>query len=62
MAGVVAALFCCTEPGLDDVTNVVTAFDPDQEIAWTVRGRFSLGHVYRYHLEPINARTLVTAH
>ena len=49
--------------GLYDVTNVVTAFQADREIAWTVtaRGR-GLGHVYGYRLEPIDAGTLVTTY
>ncbi len=48
--------------GLYDVTNEVTAFEPDREIAWTVKGRFNLGHVYGYQLEPIDAGTLVTSY
>jgi hypothetical protein len=50
------------ELGLYDVTNEVTAFEQDREIAWTVKGRFNLGHVYGYHLEPIGAGTLATAY
>jgi hypothetical protein len=50
------------ELGLYDVTNEITAFEPDREIAWTVRGRFNLGHVYGYQLEPIDAGTLATAY
>ena len=41
------------ELGLYDVTNEITAFEPDREIAWTVKGRFNLGHVYGYRLEPV---------
>ena len=50
------------ELGLYVVTNEVTAFAPDREIAWTVRGRFNLGHVYGYRLEPIEQGTLVTSY
>jgi hypothetical protein len=50
------------ELGLYDVTNEVTAFEADREIAWTVKGRFNLGHVYGYRLEPIDAGTLVTSY
>ncbi len=50
------------ELGLYDVTNEVTAFQPAREIAWTVKGRFNLGHVYGYRLEPIDAGTLVTSY
>jgi hypothetical protein len=50
------------ELGLYDVTNEVTALEPDREIAWTVKGRFNLGHVYGYQLEPTGAGTLVTSY
>ena len=50
------------ELGLYDVTNEITALEPDREIAWTVRGRYNLGHVYGYRLEPIDAGTLVTSY
>jgi hypothetical protein len=50
------------ELGLYDVTNTVTAFEANREIAWTVRGRFNLGHIYGYRLEPIDAGTLVTSY
>ena len=50
------------ELGLYVVTNEVTAFVPDREIAWTVKGRFNLGHVYGYRLEPIEQGTLVTSY
>ncbi len=49
--------------GLYDVTNVVTAFEADREIAWAVTGggrRY--GHVYGYRLEPIEQGTLVTSY
>ncbi|HEY0937865.1 MAG TPA: polyketide cyclase [Trebonia sp.] len=50
------------ELGLYDVSNEITAFAQDREIAWTVLGRFNLGHVYGYRLEPIEAGTLATAY
>src|SRR6201986_466185 len=50
------------ELGLYDVTNEVTVFEQDREIAWTVKGRFNLGHVYGYKLAPIDAGTLVTSY
>ncbi len=50
------------ELGLYDVTNEITAFELDREIAWTVRGRFNLGHVYGYRLQPIAAGTLATSY
>jgi Polyketide cyclase / dehydrase and lipid transport len=50
------------ELGLYDVTNEITAFEPAREIAWTVKGRFNLGHVYGYRLDPIDAGTLVTSY
>ena len=48
--------------GLYDVTVEILTFEPDREIAWTVRGRFNIGHVYGYRLEPIEAGTLVTSY
>jgi hypothetical protein len=48
--------------GLYDVTVEIVAFEPDQEIAWTVRGNFDIGHVYGYRLEPIPDGTLVTSY
>jgi hypothetical protein len=50
------------ELGLYDVTNEITAFEQDREIAWTVKGRFNLGHVYGYRLEPIDAGTMATSY
>jgi hypothetical protein len=37
-------------------------YDVTVEIAWTVLGRFNIGHVYGYRLEPIDAGTLVTSY
>ena len=48
--------------GLYDVTVEIVTFEPDREIAWTVRGRLNLGHVYGYRLEPIPEGTLVTSY
>jgi hypothetical protein len=48
--------------GLYDVTVEIIAFEPDQEIAWTVHGQLDLGHVYGYRLEPIGEGTLVTSY
>jgi hypothetical protein len=50
------------ELGLYDVTNEITAFEAGREIAWTVKGRFNLGHVYGYRLEPTEQGTLVTSY
>jgi hypothetical protein len=48
--------------GLYDVTVEIVTFEPDQEIAWTIRGQLNLGHVYGYRLEPIEEGTLVTSY
>src|SRR6516165_8243307 len=48
--------------GLYDVTVEIVTFEPDREIAWTVRGTFDIGHVYGYRLEPIEEGTLVTSY
>jgi hypothetical protein len=48
--------------GLYDVTVEIVTFEQDTEIAWTVRGRFNIGHVYGYRLEPIDQGTLVTSY
>jgi hypothetical protein len=48
--------------GLYDVTVEIVTFEPDREIAWTVRGNLDLGHVYGYRLEPIPEGTLVTSY
>ena len=47
---------------LYDVTISITAFEQDREIAWTILGQLSLGHVYGYRLEPVEAGTLVTSY
>jgi hypothetical protein len=50
--------------GKYDVTVVITTFDPDREIAWTIEGQIKppIGHVYGYTLEPIDGGTLVTSY
>jgi hypothetical protein len=48
--------------GLYDVTVEIVTFEPDAEIAWTIRGRLNIGHVYGYRLAPIDAGTLVTSY
>jgi len=48
--------------GLYDVTVQIVTFEPDREIAWTIRSQLDLGHVYGYRLEPIAAGTLVTSY
>ncbi len=47
-----------------DVTVVITAFERDREIEWTVDGALEppIGHVYGYTLEPIDGGTLVTSY
>jgi hypothetical protein len=50
--------------GRYDVTVTITTFVPDQEIAWTIRGRIrpQIGHIYGYKLEPVDDGTLVTSY
>ncbi len=50
--------------GLYDVTVVITAFEPDRHIAWTVTGNIGppLGHVYGYTLESADGGTVVTSY
>lgn len=47
-----------------EVTVVITAFEPDREIAWTVDGALQppIGHVYGYRLEPIDGGTRVVSY
>lgn len=49
--------------GKYDVTVIITAFEPDREIAWTIDGTIQppLGHVYGYRLESTVDGTLVTS-
>jgi len=50
--------------GRYDVTVIITAFSPDEEIAWTIDGTIQppIGHVYGYRLEPADGGTLVTSY
>src|SRR5262245_2376223 len=45
--------------GRYDVTVVITRFEKDREIAWTIEGQIKppIGHVYGYRLEPIEGGT-----
>ncbi len=47
-----------------DVTVVISAFDQDREIAWTIDGAIQppIGHIYGYTLEPTDDGTLVTSY
>ena len=47
-----------------DVTVIITAFEADREIAWTIDGAMKppLGHVYGYRLEAIEGGTRVTSY
>lgn len=40
--------------GLYDVEVSIVTFEPDREIAWTIKGQIEpqIGHVYGYRLEP----------
>ena len=50
--------------GLYDVDVIITAFEQDREIAWTIEGQIKppIGHVYGYRLEPIEGGTMVTSY
>jgi hypothetical protein len=50
--------------GKYDVTVEITKFEPDREIAWTIKGviKPQIGHVYGYMLEPTDDGTLVTSY
>ncbi len=47
-----------------DVTVVISAYEPDRHIAWTIEGAMDppIGHVYGYRLEPVDGGTLVTSY
>jgi len=47
-----------------DVEVVITGFEPDRGIAWTIDGQLQppIGHVYGYRLEPIDGGTRVTSY
>ena len=50
--------------GLYDVDIVITAFEQDREVAWTITGQLKpdIGHVYGYRLEEIDGGTMVTSY
>ena len=50
--------------GKYDVTIVITKFEPDREIAWTIEGVIKppIRHVYGYTLEPVEGGTRVTSY
>jgi hypothetical protein len=50
--------------GKYDVTVLITTFERDREIAWTIHGQIKppIGHVYGYTLEPHEGGTLVTSY
>jgi hypothetical protein len=52
------------ELGRYDVTVRISAFEPGEEIAWTILGRIrpQIGHVYGYRLEQADGGTLVTSY
>ena len=49
---------------LYDVTVLVTAYEQDRALAWTIVGRMKppIGHVYGYRLAPDGEGTLVTSY
>ncbi|MDD7936308.1 SRPBCC family protein [Actinomycetospora straminea] len=50
--------------GRYDVDVVITLYEPDVEIAWTVEGQVRpyIGHLYGYRLEPADDGTRVTSY
>jgi hypothetical protein len=52
------------ELGRYDVTVVISAFEPDRQIAWKILGQIRppIGHVYGYRLDPVDGGTLVTSY
>ena len=47
-----------------DVTVIITAFEPDAAIEWTISGTVQppIEHRYGYRLEPVDGGTLVTSY
>ena len=47
-----------------DVTVVITAYDPDRRIEWSIEGTIKppIGHRYGYTLDPVEGGTLVTSY
>ena len=50
--------------GKYDVTIIITTYEPDREIAWTIEGVIKppIRHIYGYTLEPTEGGTLVTSY
>jgi len=50
--------------GIYDVTVLITRFEENKEIAWTVIGQLEpqIGHIYGYRMEPTDDGTLVTSY
>ena len=50
--------------GIYDVTVLITTFEENKEIAWTVIGQLEpqIGHIYGYRMEPTDDGTLVTSY
>ena len=50
--------------GIYDVTVLITTFEENKEIAWTVIGQLEpqIGHIYGYRMEPTDGGTLVTSY
>jgi hypothetical protein len=50
--------------GKYDVTVVITRYEQDRAIAWTIIGQIKpqIGHVYGYELEPVEGGTMVTSY
>ena len=50
--------------GIYDVTVLITTFEENKEIAWTVIGQLEpqIGHIYGYRMEPADDGTLVTSY
>jgi hypothetical protein len=50
--------------GKYDVEIIITKYEPDREIAWTIEGVIKppIRHVYGYTLEPTGGGTLVTSY
>ncbi len=47
-----------------EVEVVISAFEQDREVAWTIDGVMQppIGHIYGYRLDPIDGGTLVTSY
>jgi hypothetical protein len=50
--------------GRYDVTVIITRFEPDREIEWTISGTIQppIRHLYGYRLEPDGEATVVTSY